>query len=60
MSLTSWTMNTTFKPDEQDALYEPNLFRSSDHDPVLVGLFSAAEAELLYYLPIIHNDPLQP
>lgn len=28
----------TFKPDEQDALFEPNAFRSSDHDPVLVGL----------------------
>jgi len=28
----------TFKKDAQDALYEPNGFRSSDHDPVLVGL----------------------
>src|SRR5699024_3449044 len=28
----------TYKPDEQDALFEPNAFRSSDHDPVLVGL----------------------
>ncbi|WP_228266404.1 ExeM/NucH family extracellular endonuclease [Ornithinimicrobium ciconiae] len=28
----------TFKPDEQDALFEPNAFRSSDHDPILVGL----------------------
>jgi hypothetical protein len=30
--------DTTFKPDEQDALYEPNAYRSSDHDPVVVGL----------------------
>jgi predicted extracellular nuclease len=30
--------DTTFKPPEQDALFEPNAFRSSDHDPVLVGL----------------------
>ncbi|HMO56295.1 MAG TPA: ExeM/NucH family extracellular endonuclease, partial [Roseiflexaceae bacterium] len=30
--------DTSFKPAEQDALYEPNAFRSSDHDPVLVGL----------------------
>lgn len=30
--------DTTFKPDAQDALYEPNQFRTSDHDPVLVGL----------------------
>ena len=28
----------TFKQDAQDALYEPNAYRSSDHDPVLVGL----------------------
>lgn len=28
----------TFKADAQDALYEPNAFRSSDHDPVIVGL----------------------
>jgi uncharacterized protein len=30
--------DTTFKPPAIDALYEPNAFRSSDHDPVLVGL----------------------
>ncbi|HEV8249951.1 MAG TPA: ExeM/NucH family extracellular endonuclease [Gaiellaceae bacterium] len=30
--------DTSFKPPEQDALYEPNAFRSSDHDPILVGL----------------------
>jgi predicted extracellular nuclease len=30
--------DTTFKPPAQDALYEPNGFRSSDHDPVVVGL----------------------
>jgi hypothetical protein len=30
--------DTTFKPAEQEALYEPNAFRSSDHDPVLVDL----------------------
>lgn len=28
----------TFKQDAQDALYAPDAFRSSDHDPVLVGL----------------------
>jgi hypothetical protein len=27
--------DTTFKPDAQDALYEPNAYRSSDHDPVV-------------------------
>jgi predicted extracellular nuclease len=30
--------DTTFKQPAQDALYEPNAFRSSDHDPVIVGL----------------------
>ena len=30
--------DTTFKPAEQEALYEPNAFRTSDHDPVIVGL----------------------
>ncbi|HTH07251.1 MAG TPA: ExeM/NucH family extracellular endonuclease, partial [Ilumatobacteraceae bacterium] len=30
--------DTTFKPPTQDALYEPNAYRSSDHDPVVVGL----------------------
>lgn len=33
----------TFKPDEQAALFEPNAFRSSDHDPILVGLDLAQE-----------------
>jgi uncharacterized protein len=28
----------SFKQDAQDALYEPNAYRSSDHDPVIVGL----------------------
>lgn len=30
--------DTTFKRDAQDALYAPDAFRSSDHDPVIVGL----------------------
>ncbi len=30
--------DTSFKPASQDALYEPNAFRSSDHDAVIVGL----------------------
>jgi predicted extracellular nuclease len=30
--------DTTFKPPSQDALYEPNASRSSDHDAVVVGL----------------------
>jgi predicted extracellular nuclease len=30
--------DTSFKPAAEEALYEPNQFRVSDHDPVLVGL----------------------
>jgi len=30
--------DTSFKPPAQDALYEPNAFRTSDHDPLIVGL----------------------
>ena len=30
--------DTTFKQPAQDALFEPNAYRSSDHDPVIVGL----------------------
>lgn len=30
--------DTSFKADAQDALYEPNAYRSSDHDAVIVGL----------------------
>ena len=30
--------DTTFKADAQDALFEPNPYRASDHDPVVVGL----------------------
>jgi predicted extracellular nuclease len=30
--------DTSFKPPSQDALYEPNAYRTSDHDPVVVGL----------------------
>jgi hypothetical protein len=28
----------TFKQDAQDALFEPNAYRSADHDPVIAGL----------------------
>jgi predicted extracellular nuclease len=30
--------DTSFKPAAQDALYEPNAYRSSDHDSLVVGL----------------------
>jgi hypothetical protein len=46
--VTVWHVNTdepslidydmTYKQDAQDLLYEPNAYRSSDHDPVIAGL----------------------
>jgi predicted extracellular nuclease len=30
--------DTSFKPPAQEAIYEPNAYRSSDHDAVVVGL----------------------
>src|SRR5206468_3292404 len=30
--------DTSFKPPAQDALYEPNAYRTSDHDGLVVGL----------------------
>jgi len=30
--------DTSFKPPAQDAMNEPNAYRASDHDPVVVGL----------------------
>jgi len=34
--------DTSFKPPAQDALYEPNAYRTSDHDPVVIGLIPNA------------------
>jgi uncharacterized protein len=42
--------DTSFKPAEQEALYEPNAYRSSDHDPVVVGL------NLVNTAPVATND----
>jgi hypothetical protein len=41
--------DTTFKPDPIDAIHAPDAYRSSDHDPVLVGLdLDAATPEACY------------
>ena len=39
--------DTSFKKDAQDAIYAPDAFRSSDHDPVIVGLELTTEAEIM-------------
>jgi len=44
--------DTSFKPPAQDALYEPNAYRSSDHDPVVVGLDLVAFEFDGFYPPI--------
>ncbi len=36
----------TFKADPQDALYAPDAYRSSDHDPVIVGICEAIPPQL--------------
>ena len=42
--LIDYDMN--FKRDAQDAIYAPDAYRSSDHDPVIVGLAMTTEAEV--------------
>ena len=37
--------DTSFKKDAQDAIYAPDAYRSSDHDPVIVGLMTT-EAQI--------------
>ncbi|HEX5838815.1 MAG TPA: ExeM/NucH family extracellular endonuclease [Anaerolineales bacterium] len=49
--------DTSFKPPAQEAIYEENAYRSSDHDPVVVGL------DLLHYdfsgfFPPVDNAPV--
>jgi hypothetical protein len=45
--------DTTFKPPAQEAIYEPNAYRSSDHDPVVIGLD-------LLNLELTFSDPVPP
>jgi uncharacterized protein len=48
--------DTSFKPPTQDAIYEPNAYRSSDHDPVLVGL-NLTRHSFTGFLPPVANPP---
>jgi hypothetical protein len=48
--------DTTFKPASQDALFEPNAFRTSDHDPVIVGLNPVAY-DFTGFLSPVDNPP---
>ncbi len=49
--------DTSFKPAAQDALYEPNAYRSSDHDPVVVGL-DPLHYNFAGFFPPIANAPV--
>jgi predicted extracellular nuclease len=49
--------DTTFKPPTQDALFEPNAYRSSDHDPVIVGLDLRAPLDFDGFFPPAVNPP---
>ena len=48
--------DTSFKPAAQDALYEPDEYRSSDHDPVVVGLNPIAYNFTGFFSPV-DNPP---
>ncbi len=40
----------TFKQDAQDAIFAPDAYRSSDHDPVVIGICEATPPELVIEL----------
>ena len=48
--------DTTFKPAEQDAIYEPNAYRSSDHDAVVLGA-SPIHYNFSGFFKILHDAP---
>ncbi|MGE5249984.1 MAG: ExeM/NucH family extracellular endonuclease, partial [Bacteroidota bacterium] len=48
--------DTSFKPASQEALYEPKGYRSSDHDPVVVGLNLRAYDFTGFFPPVL-NPP---
>jgi predicted extracellular nuclease len=47
----------TFKKEAQDAIYAPDPYRSSDHDPVIIGLslgnYIPVTSGYIYYFPIV-------
>ena len=52
--------DTSFKPPAQDALYEPNAYRTSDHDPVIVGLNVCDEIAPVFEEVSVSPDSLWP
>lgn len=50
--------DTSFKPPSQDALYEPNAFRASDHDAAIVGLDLTAGPFSGFFAPVTNRPGL--
>ncbi len=48
--------DTSFKLPAQDALYAPDPYRASDHDPVIIGL-NLANYDFKGFLPSVNNPP---
>jgi predicted extracellular nuclease len=48
--------DTSFKPAGQEAIYAPDAYRSSDHDPVIVGLNLMAPYGFEGYRPPVNPD----
>ena len=48
--------DTSFKPPAQEAIYEPNAYRASDHDPVIVGLDLLAYGFDGYRAPVVQGN----
>ena len=43
----------TYKQDAQDAIFEPDAYRSSDHDPVVISIVFGSKDMDSYYFPIV-------
>ena len=51
--------DTSFKSDAQDAIYAPDAYRSSDHDPVIAGLDMPTDPKGLVRLLFADVDQLE-
>ena len=47
--------DTSFKGPNQDAIYAPDAYRSSDHDPIVVGLGLTTEQEVNELIEAVHK-----
>jgi len=47
--------DTSFKKEAQDAIYAPDAYRSSDHDPVIVGLELTTEQQVNELIDLVQT-----